>query len=99
MTLISEDYLFEVIKDYFKKNGVSDIQKESYNYLITNTIQQIINEDPIIKIPIKQNQYFIITLLKTILPTNYNFIIFCHLHTSISLENWKNTFNSKSMIF
>lgn len=71
MTLISEDYLFEVIKDYFKKNGVSDIQKESYNYLITNTIQQIINEDPVIKIPIKQNQYFMIEITDVIIDNPY----------------------------
>ena len=71
MTLISEDYLLEIIRNYFSKNGVSDIQIESYNYFLTNTIYNIINEEPIIKTLIKKNQYHIIEIKDVIVDKPY----------------------------
>ena len=57
-TTIPEKYLFGLLKDYFKQNDVSQIQKRSYNYLITHDLQRIIDEESEIEIEIKKNIYY-----------------------------------------
>ena len=68
---ISEKYRFKVIEDYFKKYGITNIQLESFNFLISHSLQQIIKEEPIIKIKIKKDQYYIVEFTQITLDSPY----------------------------
>ena len=59
---LSEDNIFSIIKSYFDTYGCSEIQKKSYETLINTSLSRIINEEPIIEIPQKNNQKYIVKL-------------------------------------
>ena len=50
--MLSEAYVFRLLKEYFDTEGLANIQLSSYNHLITSTLQGIINEEPEIVINI-----------------------------------------------
>ena len=50
--MISESLQFRIMKEYFDGGGIVNLQLESFNQLITNGLQNIINEEPEIKIDI-----------------------------------------------
>ena len=57
---LSENNIFSIIKSYFDTYGCSEIQKKSYEVLINSTLNRIINEEPTIEIPQKNNQKYIV---------------------------------------
>ena len=59
---LSENNIFSIIKSYFDTYGCSEIQKKSYEILINSTLNRIVNEEPVIEIPIKNDQKYIVKL-------------------------------------
>ena len=57
---LSEDNIFSIIKSYFDTYGCSEIQKKSYETLIHSTLNRIVNEEPVIEIPQKNDQKYIV---------------------------------------
>jgi len=57
---LSEDNIFSIIKSYFDTYGCSEIQKKSYETLIHSTLSRVVNEEPTIEIPQKNDQKYVI---------------------------------------
>ena len=70
---LSEDNIFSIIKSYFDTYGCSEIQKKSYETLINTSLSRIINEEPTIEIPQKNNQKYIVKLYD--LTVDYPYIL------------------------
>ena len=58
--MLSEKFIFHIIEDYFKVDGVANLQLSSFNHLIEYGLQNIINEEPEIKIDINKNMYYLV---------------------------------------
>ena len=52
--VLSEEYIFNLLKNYFENNSIAKIQKDSYENFIQD-IQKVIDEEPVITVPIKKN--------------------------------------------
>lgn len=55
--MISEDDQFEIITKFFNEKGPVNHQLESYEYLVNNLIQKIIDEIPVLKINTETSKY------------------------------------------
>lgn len=53
--MVSEKYVFRIMGEYFKKEGVRQLQLDSFNELISFGLQNIIDEEPEIIIDISKN--------------------------------------------
>ena len=58
--MISEKNIFKIIENYFEDNKLTNIQINSYNNLINNTLQRIIEEESTIEVIIKKNKKYIV---------------------------------------
>jgi len=52
--MLSEAYVFKLMREYFENDGLANLQLSSFNHLITSTLQGIINEEPEIVINISK---------------------------------------------
>jgi DNA-directed RNA polymerase II subunit RPB2 len=52
-----EKAVFGLLKKYFEQYDVATIQKQSYNYFLTHRLPKIIEEEPIIQVALKKNEY------------------------------------------
>lgn len=52
-----EKAVFELLKKYFYQYDVATIQKQSYNHFLTHRLPKIIEEEPIIQVAIKRNEF------------------------------------------
>ena len=57
----SEKQLFDILEDYIKRKGITEIVKKSFEEMVHFSLQRIIDEEPIIEVPMKYNQTYIIT--------------------------------------
>ena len=57
----SEKQLFEILEDYIKRKGITEIVKKSFEEMVHFSLQRIIDEEPIIEIPMKYNQTYVVT--------------------------------------
>jgi DNA-directed RNA polymerase II subunit RPB2 len=56
-SILQEDDYFSVIEKYFNEKGPVCHQFESYEYMVNNTIQKIIDECPFIAVEVKNTKY------------------------------------------
>jgi DNA-directed RNA polymerase II subunit RPB2 len=52
-----EQAIFELLRKYFQQYDVSTIQKQSYNHFLTHRLPKIIEEEPIIQVALKKNEF------------------------------------------
>ena len=53
-----EQAIMAMLKKYFTRYDVGDLQKRSYNYFITHRLARIIEEEPYIEVALKKNEFF-----------------------------------------
>ena len=69
--MLTESYIFSLLNNYFSKNGVVDIQKDSFEELIHNRLQKIMNEEPIIEIQVKKGLRYVVEIKEIIVDKPY----------------------------
>lgn len=52
-----EKAVFDLLRNYFEKYDVATIQKQSYDYFLTHRLPKIIEEEPIIQVALKKNEF------------------------------------------
>jgi DNA-directed RNA polymerase II subunit RPB2 len=55
---MNESTVFNLIRDYFSRNDMANIQKESFDFFIHHRLQKIIDEEPFVECCIKNQEYF-----------------------------------------
>ena len=58
--MLSEKKTFKIIKEYFEKRTFVAHQIESYNHMITHTLQKIVEEESTITVTIKPGVTYIV---------------------------------------
>ena len=58
--MLSEKCIFRLIEEYFNVEGVANLQLSSFNHFIEYGLQNIINEEPEIRIDINKNMYYLV---------------------------------------
>lgn len=52
-----EKAVFGLLKKYFEKYDIATIQKQSYDHFLTHRLPRIIEEEPIIQVSLKRNEF------------------------------------------
>lgn len=52
-----EKAVFELLRKYFQQYDVATIQKQSYDHFLTHRLPKIIEEEPIIQVALKKNEF------------------------------------------
>lgn len=66
-----EDAVMGLLKGYFQKYDVATIQKNSYDHFLTHRLPKIIEEEPIIQVALKRNEFIRVEFGQTFIDRPY----------------------------
>lgn len=54
---MDEEAVFELLRGYFRRHDGAALQKQSYDYFITHRLPRIIEEEPVIEVALRKNEF------------------------------------------